>query len=483
MKKIITLLLAVIMLFSIVACANESGKTNDGNKNQNTNEKLWIQKDLDFEGFEFNIMSAAPGGTISTWDGSDIESEEVTGNEVLDAVYYRNRLIEETYNCTISWVDAIDAASVKTVLMAGNEEDASMLSRQLWETFDLIEAGYLCDLNDASFKHLDLSKDWYSQTLQRDITIGGKLYAVCGDMLFTDEVGMWITLFNKSLASKYMPDINLYDEVRKGNWTIDMLNEYAALATTELVADDTWTYEDQWGYLAESYNVIALISAAGRRLAELTPDGGIKINVFDTDFQEVFTKCFETVDKRYCLMVDDIKASGNVWDTYNATFYEGRVLFMITSMYRSINFREMSTDFGILPLPKLNQDQENYYTWSTYNINVVSIPYTCSDPERTSAIMEALFEESSYKLQPAFSVNALRYQSTRDDDSIEMLDIIMDNTIYDIGVIYNFGNTCSTLTSIVSSRSLGSISSKLKKLETSANRHVADLMETLGLQA
>lgn len=479
MKKIITLFLAVFMLFSVVACAKETGKGPNNNNSNPTDEKIWINKDLDFDGFEFNIMSAAPGGTISTWDGSDIESEEVTGNEVLDAVYYRNRLIEEAYNCKINWVDAVNAEMVKTTLMSGNENDAALLSRQLWETFDLIEEGFLLDLNDSSFTHLDLKKDWYSQTLQRDITIAGKLYAVCGDMLFTDEVGMWITLFNKSLAARYMPDVNLYDEVRKGTWTIDMLTEYAALATTEIVADDTMTYQDQWGYMGEPYNVPALVAASGNCLAELTEDGGIKINVFDADFQNIFAKCYETVDPRFCLMNGDIKGASNVWDTYNATFYEGRVLFMITSMFRSINFREMSSDFGILPLPKLNEAQEQYYTWSTYNINVISVPYTCTDPERTSAIMEALFEESSYKLQPAFSINALKYQSTRDDDSIEMLDIIMDNTIYDIGVIYDFGGTCSTLVSIVNERSIGSMASRIRKQEPAANAQIKALLEKL----
>ncbi len=482
MKKIITVVLAMLMLLTLVACAKPT-QNNDPNKGENNNAqvKIWDQKDLDFDGYEFNIMSAPSSGTIHNWDGSDIDSEEISGNEVLDAVYKRNQAIEQTYNCQIQWVDAVGADYVKNILMAGSEEDASMLSRQLWETFDLIEEGLLYDLNDPAFKHLDLSKDWYNQSIQKDITIGGRLYAVNGDMLFTDEVGMWITLYNKALAEKYMPGVDLYAAVKNGEWTIDMLTQYAALATSELVADDKWTYEDQWGYIGEGANVPALIGAAGHRLAEITADGTIKINVFDPDFQNVYAKCYQTVDKRFCLLAEDIKGVDNVWDTYDSTFYEGRALFMIASLYRSIRFREMDTDFGILPMPKLDVNQTEYYTWSTYNINVVSIPYTCTDPERTSAIMEALFEESSYGLQPSFTVNALMYQTTRDDESIEMLELIMDSTFYDIGVVYNFGGTYSVLYDAAKNRTAGSIASGLKKKQTAANEQVQALMTKLGL--
>lgn len=477
MKKIITFLLAALMLFSAVACAKQ---TNDKDKDKtNTSGRIWAEKDLDFDGFVFNIMAAAPSNTIYNWDGSDIDCEELTGDEVLDAVYNRNQIIEATYNCDIQWVDAVNEDSVKNTLLSGTEEDAAMLSRQLWETFNLIEAGLLLDLNDPSFKHLDLSKEWYNQSLQEDIAIAGKLYGINGDMLFTDEVGMWITLFNKELAERYMPDVNLYEAVKNGTWTIDMLMEYAARATTEVVADDKMDNNDQWGYLAEPANVMALVNASGNRLAEITPEGGINMNAYSGTFQDVYRKCYATVDKSYCLMNVDVSGG---WDVYDATFHEGRALFMITSLSRSIKFREMVADFGILPMPKLDTNQQDYYTWSTYCINLVSIPYTCTDPERTSAIMEALFEESSYELQPAFTVNALMYQTTRDDESVEMLELIIDSTICDIGVIYDFGGTYTELVNVASKRFIGVLTSTLNKTVDKANGQIDDLLVSLGLK-
>lgn len=58
-------------------------------------------------------------------------------------------------------------------------------------------------------------------------------------MLFTDENGAWVTLFNKRLAEQYVQDVNLYDAVKTGTWTVDMLNQYEALANRELDGNDT----------------------------------------------------------------------------------------------------------------------------------------------------------------------------------------------------------------------------------------------------
>ena len=483
MKKIITIILAVLMLFSVVACAEKTTNSNKGddNKVDTVKEKIWDKKDLDYDGYVFNILAASSSGRVSAWDGTDIDCDEITGNEVLDEVYNRNKLIEQTYNIEICLVDAVNISTLKNTLMAGNEDDGALISRVIKETFSLMEDELLLDLNSSDFTHLDLKQDWYSQTIQRDTTVAGKLYFVNGDMLFTDETAMWVTLFNKQLATKYMPDVNLYETVKSGAWTVDTFMQYAALATTEIVADDKMTYQDQWGYVGEGPNVAALVTGAGYRYAQITEDGSVVCNVFDVNFQNVFKKCYETVDQRFCLLASDITGVDSIFDAMDSTFYEGRGLFMITGMNRTLSFREMESDFGILPLPKLNEAQTDYYTWTTYNTNVVSVPYTCSDPERTSAIMEALFEESSYALRTAYIDKAVKYQSTRDDESIDMLDIIINNTVYDIGVVYDFGGTYSSLNTLVKQRAIGSLASTLRKAQDKANTDITTLLEKIGM--
>jgi hypothetical protein len=55
-------------------------------------------------------------------------------------------------------------------------------------------------------------------------------------------------------------------------------------------------------------------------------------------------------------------------------------------------------------------------------------------------ILEDLSAESRYILQPAYYEINLRGKFARDDESREMLDIILNNSAFDIGYVYDFGN-------------------------------------------
>jgi len=472
MKRIITLILASVLLFSVFACAktdDNKDTTNPNNNNtQQAREKLWDKKEYDFDGFEFTIISKANTGSIAGFNGSDINVDEITGNEVLDEVYNRNRLIESTYNCVIVQNDAAgNAEAIKTIVLGGSEEDCSLISTSAKIAVQLIPDDLLYDLNDPALVNLNLKQEWYDQNIQSDLSNNGKLYMVNGDMLFVDDNSIWLTLFNKNLAEKYITDVDLYEAVKNGTWTLDLMAKYSALATVELKADDKMDEFDQWGLLTEPGDEAGHLVGCGRRIAEFLPDGSIQMNATTPDFLNVFTKCMKIYDPAYTLLSSDFKGYSDVWEeAYNPMFKEGRALFMITSMYRCIMFREMEADFGVLPLPKYDDAQEEYYSWMTWHTGVVCVPYTCSDGERTSAIMEAMFEESSFALRSAYRDKAIKYQSTRDDASIEMLDIIFDKTVYDIGFIYDIGGVYSSLAGLSKAHNYGAISSTINKCKT-----------------
>ena len=485
MKKIITFSLALIMLLTtLAACATEK-KTEKPNQDgdKNTVEKQWTKKEYDFDGYVFTIVSRANTKNVIGFNGSDIDAEELTGNEVLDEVYNRNRLIETTYNCVIEQNDADgSAAAIKTLLMAGSEDDCTLIATSFEHTTSLIKENLLIELQDEGLVNLNLKQPWYDQNIQRDLAINGKIYAVAGDMLFSDENSLWVTLFNKGLVERYMPDINLYDAVLEGKWTYDLMTSYAALATVEVVADDKMNEHDQFGILAEP-SIACLMGPSGQRYMEVTEDGGLKNNIFTPEFNSLFNKCVAIMDKSHTLLSTDISSGyADYWnEAYNPMFKEGRAMFMLTSMYRCLMFREMETDFGILPLPNAEEGKP-YFSWMTRHTGVVAIPYTCVDLERTSALMEAMFEESSYALAPAYKENAIKYKSTRDNESIEMLDIIFSNIIYDVGYMYNLAGIHSTITDLVKQRKPGQLASQLKKQEAAVGKEMSELLNLFGYQ-
>ena len=122
-------------------------------------------------------------------------------------------------------------------------------------------------------------------------------------------------------------------------------------------------------------------------------------------------------------------------------FAEGRVLFNVTGLNRVTMFRSMEADFGILPMPKYEETAESYINpvnlWCSSSIAVLK---SASDLNRTGIIIEALSAESLNELTPAYYDITLKTKLSRDNESAEMLDLIFENRVFDIGAMYNWGN-------------------------------------------
>jgi hypothetical protein len=128
------------------------------------------------------------------------------------------------------------------------------------------------------------------------------------------------------------------------------------------------------------------------------------------------------------------------------SFDSGRALFYLVPLSLAKTFRETEVDFGIIPLPKLDEVQKDYITlnWAGF----MSVPLTVSDPAFVGSVVELLGYYNSEIVIPAFYDILLGQKISRDDDSVKMLDIIFNNTVYDLGV--NLG-MYSILNTVVSS--------------------------------
>ncbi|MCL2776025.1 MAG: hypothetical protein FWD71_22170, partial [Oscillospiraceae bacterium] len=111
--------------------------------------------------------------------------------------------------------------------------------------------------------------------------------------------------------------------------------------------------------------------------------------------------------------------------------------------------RGMDANFGIVPLPKYDENQDKYYSvvnaWSNA---LLGVPKSAADLDRVSIILEAMAAESRYTVQPAYYDIVLQRKYTRDDESQEMLDIIFGSKLYDIGAVYSFGNVFADFISL-----------------------------------
>jgi len=457
-KRIITaLLLASMLLTMAVSCgsgdtAAETTAAPVDTETAETAETTAPRIDpklpeKDFEGYNFRVLGK--GTTNVHWKTKDIAAEEENGEPINDAVFRRNSVIGEKYNFTIEDVapdnyNDIPSQAAKVVLAGDNEFD--MFS---FNVASLIKNNYLYNLYDIPY--MDLSQPYYDQNLIDSLTIADKLFAVAGEMIIMDNEATLGTTFNKKIAADYgvaeKYNGTLYEVVEDGRWTLDVFNEIASLTSGDLNGDGVMTdTEDQWGFQTENGNYLLMFIGAGGSTARINSDGYPESTLFNEKVIEIVNKVYDVQNAGYAINATTISSKySDVWsECIDKNFIEGRAMFSIAGLNRVSVFRSMEVDFGILPVPKFNEAQDQYRNPVSINVgSYIAVPATAVEVERTGIIIEALSCESMYVLTPAFYDVTLEGKAIRDEESSAMLDLIFSNRVFDLGHYFGFGSVTS----------------------------------------
>ncbi len=121
-------------------------------------------------------------------------------------------------------------------------------------------------------------------------------------------------------------------------------------------------------------------------------------------------------------------------------FTEERSIFIQNSVSNTINrYREVEFEYGILPVPKWDEAQENYITCMSFTYSLYCIPVDIDDEkaERAGAVLECLASKSYTTLSPAIFETALKVKYASDPDTAEMYDIVRAGASFDIGRVFN----------------------------------------------
>jgi len=103
--------------------------------------------------------------------------------------------------------------------------------------------------------------------------------------------------------------------------------------------------------------------------------------------------------------------------------------------------RDMEDDYGILPMPKYNEQQESYHSFlNAWNSSFIGVPLH-ADVDKAGFVMEAMAYASYEMVRPSIYEIALKTKVTRDSESARAIDIIIESSYMDLNGIYNFGNS------------------------------------------
>lgn len=482
-SRITSMLLALIMVIGMLAsCNNDPGTTETpgttgGNTPDTTvgpaeEEKILPNlPEVRYDGYEYRIRVK---GEATHWETLGIFAEQKTGDPINDSTLERNNAIEAKYGVTISTIEGsgIPNSVNQAVLSQVDEFDLAILPVN---SIGSVAPKSVYDLKQL--QHLDLEKPWYDQNFNKEVSIGGRLYATTGDLVLNDDNGTWCVLFNKRIAEDLALE-NLYQLVFDGKWTLDKAYELAKLGTKEENGDNIMNYEDIWGFVTEQYNAYAMVASTGEKIASKDANDMPILTASSEKFQDVFAKAVTILgDNSVVGLTQDWSGDAN----YVNPFKQGRGLFVMAGLYDLDEVREIDDEIGVLTMPKYEEAQEVAYSPITvYNFTTCCIPITVSDVERTSILTEAIFAESRYTTRVAFYETTLKKKYSPDEESKMVLDKVIENRTYDLGAIYAWGGVVDRLNTLMKNRSVNFASAwkSLERVATSAmNKTIKDFQK------
>ena len=490
-KKLLTLALAIATLTATLAsCASgDSGAASDttaaDNAAQTTAAETEPEKitylsanlpEMDYEGYEFRFRQVKPTYDRPWWY---IHSDEQTGEVLNDATYKRNAAIEEAFNVdfSVTFGDTDDKllADVQNLVNAGDDAfDAVYI--QLGRAIKLFKGEMLNDLN--TIENLNPQAQWWDQGFVRDLAVNDKLYYIAGDLTPLMTLRAYSMVFNKDMADSLGIEYP-YDAVREGQWTMEYFTKYVQGVNSDVNGDGLMDYEDRWGFFSENVaSTIMFISFGGRVIDKDADDNLVFVADTEKNLDRLNSALEIIINKETTLWCNPlVQANGNNWSVASEWFAAGGALLR-SSTFENVprDYRTMDADFGVVPCPKYDEAQENYLTNASETGNVITLPKTVVDTARSGLIIEALAAESVSTTTPALYDVCINGKYVRDEESIDMIDIIFNNKVYDWGYMFQIGGFRSEMINLEKAYSTD-ISSMLAKIETKMATELAEYAE------
>lgn len=418
----------------------------------------------DYDGETFTIYN-----DTMTYAETRLDSESQIGDVMNDAVYNRTRELEEYLN--------IEIALIEQDMWTGT---ASYLTNIIMAGDDSIDAAYVAILNagpmtaDSLFVDLytvdeiDFDKPWWDERSRKYFELDGKLFMAHGDASVCYLDCLWVTFFNKDLYENLNTGTNLYELVNSGGWTLDRLNELIEIGTNDLNGDGFITDGDQYGLGTHNGAAFGLLHGCDERGIET--ENGIP---FVADVDE---NMFNAINK-----IKEVITSNGVMLATPACleqFDGGKLLFMMEVLGNASNLRESQTDFGIIPFPKYDEKQENYISYESPSATAAMIPVSCKDVARSGLVLEVMQALSSKTIVPAYYEMVLAGKNTRDDESVEMLDLMFENIECEMSYVYQWGGYHSKLISAITTSV--DVISTLESVHDSVEKALEDFLADIG---
>ncbi len=380
-----------------------------------------------------------------------IYADEATGDVASDAVYDRNLRLEEKYGFRIVSLveDSVNKYNfyqpiVKLVLAGDDVYD--LVGHFAYSSNQAISNRIY--RNWIDIPNLDLGGEWWNQTINDSLTINNKLYTLTGALSLSAMQSAYGMFWNVKLAADYgLDSASLYKTVMDGRWTIDCFANLVKEMYVDLDSDGKQTIEDRYGLTCMMDSTPDFwVFAFDQKLTSRTKDG-IKIEVNTEKTASILEKLLTLYYGNEGVKNFE-KTNTTVSHYGDVIFSEGHSVFATSTLMSAFDlYRSMKDEYGILPMPKWDEKQEEYHTLIRDQYTVWGIPVTAKDDDFIGFVTEALCRETYEKVYPVYYDIALKQKYSADEKTAEMVDILVGGASFDIAFV--FGDWCGSVNTLI----------------------------------
>ena len=397
-------------------------------------EKMPGYEDIDFGGLTF-LINATVSDPAENWhDDKTIWVEGITNDSINDAVWERNDVMHKLYNCNIE-VDSSGGTAYDADVAAGS-------GRYIGTTHCYKALAIASDKYYNVLKlNVDFTQDWWDQDFFRDLSCDGKLFSMCGAFSLIAKRAVWICYYNKNVYDSKFEGIDIYQMVRDKQWTFDRMIDFIDKIKYDANGDSTYTFSegadaDIIGYMSTAHNYRSLYFAGGcRYITKSSNDynGHFVASLVDPNGQETIQAAINLISN------DGYLEEG--YSNCDKAMANGTTLFVSNVLGQLIDVKDAEgLRLGVLPMPMATENQDGYHHLPDNHATFLSIPTSYADISVASEFL-TLFAYHSYMLVYPAYLNTYKYVYAHDEESGEMVDIILNSICYDPGYLANFADS------------------------------------------
>lgn len=380
------------------------------------------EKNFDGEVFTLYLYASA--------DSPDFMADEYTGESINDSVFERNMNISNRFNMKFEY--SLDDSFYSTwdtnaiVAIRAGDTTNDLLGMSGGHVFYHAKSGALLDWNEYA-PYNDFTKPWWDSAFYDEMTLADKLFGMTGSISHKGIGGTFCLLFNKDILDRFSMAYP-YESVKNGTWTFDQFYSMGTAVVEDLNGDGIYSPDtDRMALDTNSWRFpIGAFYMAGDKVITTAKGEAPQLTVYNERTVSIIERMNAVYQENGFYINDYHSVAADPW-------HAGRALFTATSIQQLEWDRGSEFEMGVVPYPKYDETISQYYSLADAGELAYALPKTAENIEFTSIITEALAAEGYKHILPQYFESCLQSKYARDEESADMLELILETRFFDYG--------------------------------------------------